>query len=96
MVGLVNIGDFAVAFHRRFQKQYKKLPLKIRTQFTTRLNGLRTNPEDPILHVHLLQGERFPLYSMNVTTDYRALFLVDKAASLVTFYEIGTHSELYG
>ncbi len=82
-----------VVLHRQFEKQFKKLPIKIQNQFRERLMLLIDNPEHPLLHVHKLSGEKIPCESMNVNADYRALFIRSKVQ--ITFYEIGTHSELY-
>lgn len=82
-----------IVFRREFKKRFKKLPAKIRVQFAERLDVLLSGPDTSVLRVHQLKGNKYPLQSMNVTGDYRALFLMTKHT--VTFYEIGTHSELY-
>lgn len=82
-----------IEFHKQFEKQFRKLPSKIRNRFNERLVLYLTDPSHPLLNVHTLTGEMFPLLSMNVTADYRALFIQSK--SVITFYEIGTHSQLY-
>lgn len=82
-----------IIFQRQFKKQYKKLPTKIQRQFNARLRILEENTADPQLNVHALKGDHFPMLSMNVTGDYRALFVKEKGA--ITFLKIGTHSELY-
>ncbi len=82
-----------VVLHRQFEKQLVKLSKKIRIQFNERLALFRVDPSHPLLHVHTLKGDMYPYESMNVSADYRALFLRSK--SEITFYEIGTHSELF-
>ena len=82
-----------VSFHRDFKKSFKKLPIKVKTKFAKRLELLLEDADHPLLRVHTLKGGKYPLESMNVTADYRALFLRSKIK--VTFYEIGSHSELY-
>jgi mRNA-degrading endonuclease YafQ of YafQ-DinJ toxin-antitoxin module len=82
-----------VLFHKQFEKQFKKLPSKLRIRFTERLALYLEDTSNPLLHVHHLKGEKVPLESMNVDADYRALFIRTK--SEITFYEIGSHSELY-
>ncbi len=77
----------------RFEKQYKKLPDKIKKKFIQRVGILVTDGRNPSLRVHTLAGNKYPMKSMNVTGDYRALFIVEK--NTITFYNIGTHSELY-
>lgn len=79
--------------HKKFEKQFAKLPKSVRSKFLLRLQIFRENQSANVLNIHQLQGNKRPLLSMNVTGDYRALFLINK--DVVTFYEIGTHSELY-
>ena len=83
-----------IGFHKKFKKKYKKLPKEIQEQFDLRLGVFLVDPSDPLLHVHSLKGKRSAYSSMNITGDYRALFI--KTAGKVTFMNIGTHSELYG
>lgn len=77
-----------------FKKQYKKLPLKTREQFKTRLILFVEDQNNPRLRIHKLQGEYNGLWSMNVSGNIRAVFdkLYDGA---VMFEAIGSHSELY-
>ncbi len=82
-----------VYFRNSFKKQYKKLPTKIQKKFAGRLDIYLTQESHMVLRIHTLKGNKYPLKSMNITGDYRALFISDK--SKITFYEIGTHSELY-
>ena len=80
-------------FKRSFKKQFKKLPKKVREAFGVGLDILLTGRAHSLLRIHALKGDRYPLKSMNITGDYRALFVATKTT--ITFYEIGTHSELY-
>lgn len=66
---------------------------KIQKKFADRLDIYLTDDSREILRIHILRGNKYPLQSMNITGDYRALFIATK--SKITFYEIGTHSELY-
>ena len=83
-----------ILFSARFEKQYEKLPQKVREKFDERLDLFRHDPRDPALNIHKLHGEKKQFISMNVTGDCRALFVrVDKKT--VIFSRIGTHSQLY-
>ena len=82
-----------IDFNARFKKQYKKLPQKIRKRFLERLDIFKENPHHPLLRVHKLKGDMVPFESINVTGDIRALFIQE--GTIITFYEIGTHSDLY-
>jgi addiction module RelE/StbE family toxin len=80
---------------RLFEKQYKKLPDKIKNKFDERFLLWNQNPEDPRLRVHSLQGTYKGYWSFNVTGDVRALYRYE-GDEIVIFALIGTHSELYG
>ena len=82
-----------IDFRKEFFKQYKKLPQKIRTQFDERLKLYTASPHHPLLHVQTLIGADYPIQTLNVTWDCRALFLISK--NVISFIKIGTHSELY-
>lgn len=78
---------------KRFAKQFRKLPKPVQEKFEQRLHLFVTDPDHPLLRIHSLTGDRLGLFSLNVTADYRALFTWE--GERVTFYEIGSHSELY-
>jgi addiction module RelE/StbE family toxin len=82
-----------IIFHRNFKKQLKKLPPKIQVQFAEHLQLLLHEANHPLLRIHELRGTMYPMQSMNITGDYRAIFI--NRETVVTFYMIGTHSELY-
>ena len=83
-----------IDFHRKFKKQYQKLPEKIQVQFDTKFEQFIADPKHPSLRVHKLHGDKKDFYSLNINADYRALFTM--STTLVIFHQIGTHSELYG
>jgi len=85
-----------IVLQKRFSKQYKKLPTAIQLKFLERVAMLVTSPFDPRLNIHRLHGELLAFQSMNITGDYRALFVADEELSTITFFKIGTHIELYG
>jgi addiction module RelE/StbE family toxin len=82
-----------VYFHKKFQKQYQKLPPHIQQQFLNRVALLQNEPKSPLLRVHALQGKMSDFMSMNITADYRALFIIKN--NEIFFQKVGTHSELY-
>ena len=84
-----------VFFKRSFLKQYDKLPQNIQEQFDERLLLFQSSSRDRLLNIHNLHGKRKGYLSMNVTSDYRALFVWEDKETVV-FREIGTHSQLYG
>ncbi len=81
--------------HRQFLKKYQKLPKTVQNTFVERTHLLLTDPTHPLLRIHSLRGSLEPQKSMNITGDYRALFIVDEQKQTITFLQIDTHSELY-
>ena len=83
---------------KHFTKAFDKLPKKIQEQFGDRLRLFLQNPSHSQLHIHPLKGELKGVYSINISGDYRAWFIVDSCENdkLIQFVKIGTHSELYG
>ncbi len=83
-----------IEYAKKFRKQYSKLNPKIRTQFKKRQRLWLNDPYNTQLHLHMLTGEYAGLYSINITSDIRALYeKIDD--SYVIFGFIGTHSQLY-
>ncbi len=82
-----------IKYKKRFEKAFKKLPPKIKEQFYDRLEVFIANKFDAALNNHSVD-KTFPnCRSINVTGDCRAIF--EESEDSVTFYIIGTHSELY-
>jgi addiction module RelE/StbE family toxin len=85
-----------VLLHKNFVKKYKKLPTTLQKIFVERTQLLLTDPTNPMLKIHSLKGRLKSHKSMNITGDYRALFIIDEEDQTITFLNIGTHSSLYG
>lgn len=79
----------------KFKKQYKKLPEKMQIQFDDRVRLFATDPTLPMLRVHPLKGKYAGYWSMSVSGDIRALYLIEGDTAVI-FALIGTHSQLYG
>ena len=82
-----------IDYHKRFTKQYKKLPLKVRLKFVERLKIFINNPISPELSNHPLNGEYLGYRSINITGDVRAVYEVQN--HVIKFLFIDTHSNLY-
>ncbi len=82
-----------IILHHSFSKQLKKLPHKIQGQFFKRAKLLSVDQFNPLLNNHSV-SKVFPnRRSINVTGDYRALFVVSDDVCMFT--DIGTHAQLY-
>jgi mRNA-degrading endonuclease YafQ of YafQ-DinJ toxin-antitoxin module len=83
-----------ILFHKRFDKMAGKLSPKVKQKLRERLELFRLNPTDPRLRMHALHSPYGGSYSIDITGDYRAIYvLVDDATALFT--HIGTRSQLY-
>lgn len=82
-----------IGYKKRFQKKFKKLPPKLKEQFYERLEVFVKNKFDRTLNNHSVDKAFSGCLSINITGDYRAIYFEN--GELVTFIDIGTHSELY-
>ena len=78
-----------------FNRQFKKLPIKIQDKAEERLRILLENEFHPILNNHKLSGPSMDYRSTNVTGDFRIIYKV-LGGPVYFLVEIGTHSQLYG
>ncbi len=77
----------------RFEKNYRKLPKKIRDEAKLKENIFRKNPFDPTLKTHKLHGIEKEIWAFWVTYSYRIKFIfLDNETVLLL--DIGTH-EIY-
>jgi len=81
-------------FNERFQKQYKKAPLNIRSAWNERFYLFLKDPTHPFLHNHALHGSYEGKRSINITGDWRALYQ-QYSSNRIIFIALGTHSQLY-
>ena len=80
--------------HRNFEKRFVKLDQKIREKFRERRDLFIQNPFHPLLDNHALAGDREGQWSINITGDWRAIYVwMDE--NTVIFLDIDTHSNLY-
>jgi addiction module RelE/StbE family toxin len=79
---------------KNFEKQFKKLPKKLKEKVIAQLELFVTNPVDKTLSNHKLSGEWVTHRSINITGDIRTIYNIENK-DLVRFVAIGSHSELY-
>jgi addiction module RelE/StbE family toxin len=82
-----------IEYRKDFKKQFKKLSLNIKSKFADKIVIFLENQSHPLLNTHKLKGKRLGEWSINITGDYRAIYVQRK--DRVIFLEIGNHSELY-
>lgn len=84
-----------VRFSHKFKKDYQKADNKIKSSFENRLKLFLHNPFNSQLNNHALTGKLKDYKSINITGDWRAIYLIDKENKEIIFEAIGTHSQLY-
>ncbi len=82
-----------ISYSKEFIKQSEKLHPKLQLQLFERIVLFRSNPLNQNLRNHALKGKFAAYRSINITGDYRALYL--QQDDEVIFDKIGTHSQLY-
>lgn len=86
-----------VDFSKKFLKQLKSSPQKIRLAFRQRYELFIHNPFDPLLNNHALTGNYSDKRSININGDWRAIYSqqqIDEGV-LIIFELLGTHNQLY-
>ena len=83
-----------IILHRNFEKKFIKRPPKIQEAFKNRRNLFLGNPFHPLLNNHSLTGDRKGQWSINITGDWRAIYIFNNEDTVV-FIDIDTHDKLY-
>ena len=81
-----------------FIKKLKSLDVRIRRAFEKKLAIFIKNPLDPQLNNHQLREEYSGLRSIDITSNYRAIYeeiLEEGVGRVAYFMLIGSHQELY-
>ncbi|MFH1192085.1 MAG: type II toxin-antitoxin system mRNA interferase toxin, RelE/StbE family [bacterium] len=84
-----------IEYSKKFIKEFKKCPAKIKITFKDRLEIFISNKYEPILNNHGLSGKLKDYRSININSDWRAIFREIAEETMVYFEAIGTHSKLY-
>ena len=83
-----------IDFSKKFDKNLRKVDIKIKKKFRQRLSLFIRNKDDDLLRNHELKGGWTGYKSINVTGDWRAIY--EEKDGVVIFVALGTHSQLYG
>lgn len=82
-----------IEYSRNFKKSYKKLDIFIQQKIKERIRLFEEDTFHPLLHNHSIHPTFILGRSINITGDYRAIY-IEHGATII-FVKIGTHSELY-
>lgn len=83
-----------ISYSKNFIKQAKKLDKPVRQRLIERIKIFAKDPLCSELNNHPLKGRYKKYRSINITGDFRALYLCQD--DLIVFDVVGTHSQLYG
>ena len=86
-----------IIYDPEFLKKLKKVNVRIRKSAKEKLLLFSKNPNDPQLNNHTLQTEYLGYRSIDITADYRALYIEihEGEETIAYFVLLGTHPELY-
>ena len=82
-----------VSYSNSFRKDFKKLSIKVRDKFLSRLKLFQYDPFSPLLNNHSIHYPYDGCRSINITGDVRALY--ELKDNMAHFIHISSHSELY-
>jgi len=82
-----------IYYSSKFEKEYKKLPLKVKRLAEKKEKVFRKNPFEPSLKTHKLTGKLKSYYSFSIDYQYRIIFELVKKGT-VWLHSVGTH-EIY-
>ena len=83
-----------ISYSKSFLKHARKLSPELRAKLLDRIATFSDNPLHPSLRNHALKGRYKQYRSIDITGDYRALYLQGEEEAI--FDAVGTHSQLYG
>ncbi|MBI4035843.1 type II toxin-antitoxin system mRNA interferase toxin, RelE/StbE family [Candidatus Daviesbacteria bacterium] len=86
-----------IKYTSTFLKQLKKSDVRTRKAFKERLLIFTKNPHDLELNDHPLKREYIGFSSIDITSDYRAIYktVTQKNQIYIYFTLFGTHAQLY-
>ena len=84
-----------IEYSKKFIKEFKKCPLKVKITFKNKLKIFINNPHNSILNNHKLSGKLKEYRSISINANWRAIFREITKEKFIYFVAIGTHSKLY-
>ncbi|MFH1744778.1 MAG: type II toxin-antitoxin system mRNA interferase toxin, RelE/StbE family [bacterium] len=84
-----------IKYHKRFEKQFKKLVPKLKAKTIKAIEIFITDPHHESLRNHSLKGLLISKKAISITGDVRIIFEEFDNYTLVIFLDIGTHSQIY-
>ncbi|OGE80536.1 MAG: hypothetical protein A2660_00965 [Candidatus Doudnabacteria bacterium RIFCSPHIGHO2_01_FULL_45_18] len=79
-----------IIYSPKFEREYKRLPVKIKQLAEKKEKLFRVNPFDPKLKTHKLSGRLREFWAFSVDYQHRIVFEF-ATKNLVYFHAVGTH-----
>lgn len=80
-----------IYYSTKFEREYKRLPLRIKRLTEEKEKVFRINPYDLRLNVHKLKGKLGGYWAFWIDQKYRIIFEYSKK-DIVWFHSVGDHS----
>lgn len=80
-----------IIYSSKFAREYKKLPEQIKDIAEAQETLFRTNPFDPRLKTHKLQGRLSGFLSFSIGYKYWIIFELAKNKKVAYFHAVGDH-----
>lgn len=80
-----------IYYSSKFEREYKKLPKKIKKLAEEKEKTFRDNPFDPSLKTHKLSGRLRGYCSFSIDMRYRIIFEFAQK-DVIWFHSVGDHS----
>lgn len=85
-----------IQYHKRFEKQFKKLSIRDKERVILAIETFAQNPLKLSLRNHALRGSLLGKRSIDAGPDLRIIFEEFESYSLVVFLDVGSHNRIYG
>ncbi|KKQ23731.1 MAG: Plasmid stabilization system [Candidatus Roizmanbacteria bacterium GW2011_GWC2_37_13] len=80
-----------IYYSSKFEKEYRRLPIKIKLLAEKKEKIFRENPFDSQLKIHKLKGKLSEFYAFSIDIHYRIIFEFADT-NIVWFHSVGTHA----
>ncbi|MFH1632186.1 MAG: type II toxin-antitoxin system mRNA interferase toxin, RelE/StbE family [bacterium] len=84
-----------IVYHKKFEKQYSKLPEALKDKTRLTIATFVQDPHDKILRNHALKGRMQGLRAISVTGSVRIVLKEENSYTLVIFLSLGGHDRVY-
>ena len=85
-----------IIYTSKFEREYRKLPSKIKAEAEEKERIFRNDPFDPILKTHKLHGKLKDFSAFSINYKYRIIFEISDDKSFSYFHSVSDHDAYKG